>query len=57
MKVFLKKQKQFGKKQWLIEKKKMLVIIIKKYPLNILKISRRSHLITKQKLNENEITS
>jgi len=32
MKVFLKKQKQFGKKQWLIEKK-MLVIILKKNTL------------------------
>jgi hypothetical protein len=57
MKVFLKKQKQFGKKQWLIEKKNACHYYKKKYPLNILKISRRSHLLTKQKLNENKIIS
>jgi len=34
----------------------MLVIIIKRYSLNIIKKSQLSYLLTNKKLNENEIT-
>jgi hypothetical protein len=37
--------------------KMMFVIIIKKYPLNIFKMSQWSYLIKKNILNENEIIS
>jgi len=48
--------KKTKKSQWLIEKKLTLTTILKRYPLNILKRSQWSYLITEQKLNENEIT-
>jgi hypothetical protein len=38
-------------------KKLTLANIIKTYPFNIFKMSQRSYLIAKQKLNENGITS
>jgi hypothetical protein len=49
---WLKKQKK-SMTSW---KKLTLTNILKRYPLNILKRSQWSYLITEQKLNENKIT-
>jgi len=57
--MIIKKQTKIKKKTAMTDKKKrrMFVNIMKRYPLNVLKMSQQSYLITKQKLNKNEITS
>jgi hypothetical protein len=57
--MIIKKQTKIKKKTAMTDKKRrrMFVNIMKRYPLNVLKMSQQFYLITKQKLNKNEITS
>jgi hypothetical protein len=57
--MIIKKQTKIKKKTAMTDKKRrrMFVNIMKRYPLNVLKMSQQSYLITKQKLNKNEIIS
>jgi hypothetical protein len=57
--MIIKKQTKIKKKTAMNDKKRrrMFVNIMKRYPLNVLKMSQQFYLITKQKLNKNEIIS